>query len=180
MKSLITSFATAALLIGGQGLAAKAQGSIASPSAPMIRLAQADESALVTENRNLLLRNRELARKIAASLGITSTGDVPTSGTPLEQNQILILQNQETFRAIAAKLGANVPTLPQAAGADAAEKNHNLLLQNRQIVRAILDKLGLTPAAPAELTGSFVQKNNVLLVGNGATLARIADKLGVK
>ncbi|MGB8703383.1 MAG: hypothetical protein WCD18_28535 [Thermosynechococcaceae cyanobacterium] len=143
------------------------------------KLAQADESQMVATNRELLLKNRELARKIATKLGITSTGDVPTTGTPLEQNQVLILQNQETFKAIAEKVGATVPELSPVEGADTAEKNHNLLLQNRKIVRAILEKLGITPAAPPELTGSFVQKNHTLLMGNGAALGKIAEKLGV-
>jgi hypothetical protein len=148
-------------------------------SSPVTVLAQADESALITENRALLISNRALARKIAAKLGITSTGDLPTSGSPLEQNQVLILQNQETFKAIAVKLGATVPELGKPAGKDLAEQNHNLLLQNRSIVVAILGKLGIAPASPPELTGSFVAKNNKLLLGNKATLEKIAAKLEV-
>jgi hypothetical protein len=144
-----------------------------------LQIAQADESAVVKENQDILLKNRELARKIATKLGITSTGDVPTTGMPLEQNQILIMQNQETFKAIAEKVGATMPALSEAAGADTAEKNHNLLLQNRQIVVAILEKLEIAPAAAPELTGSFVQKNNVLLKGNAGALAKIAAKLAV-
>jgi hypothetical protein len=139
----------------------------------------ADQSALVKKNRDLLLANRSLARKIASKLGIQSAGDVPTSGTPLEQNLVLILQNQETFKAIATKVGASVPDLGSVDGSDQAEKNHKTLLQNKSIVVGILKKLGIAPAG-AELKGTFVEKNHTLLVGNGKALAKIADKLGVK
>ncbi|NJM28652.1 MAG: hypothetical protein HC856_11520 [Pseudanabaena sp. RU_4_16] len=67
--------------------------------------------------------------KIASSQGITSSGELPTTGTPPEQNQVLILQNQETFKAIAEKVGATVPALSKPGGSDVAEQNHNLLLQ---------------------------------------------------
>jgi hypothetical protein len=144
-----------------------------------IALAQADQSALIKQNKELLLTNRKLARKIAAKLGITSAGDVPTSGTPLEQNQVLILQNQETFQAIAAKVGAKAPTLSPVEATDPAEKNHKILLQNRSIVVEILKKLGIPLAAPAQLAGTFVDKNHTLLIGNGKALAKIAAKLGV-
>jgi predicted trehalose synthase len=150
-----------------------------SPNTQVLKLAQADESKLITENRELLLSNRELARKIATKLGITSSGEVPTSGTPLEQNQILIMQNQETFKAIATKVGATMPELSKPAGADVAEQNHNLLLQNRKIVVAIAEKIGVTLSPPAELSGSFVSKNHALLLGNKASLGKIAEKLGV-
>ena len=139
----------------------------------------ADQSALVKENRQLLIKNRALARKIATKLGITSSGEIPTSGTPLEQNQVLILQNQETFAAIATKVGATVPSLTAVEAADPAEKNHKLLLQNKSIVVSILKKLDIPPAPPAELKGTFVDKNHTLLVGNGKALAKIAAKLGV-
>jgi hypothetical protein len=141
-------------------------------------IAQADQSALIKENRELLITNRALARKIATKLGIASTGEVPTSGTPLEQNQVLILQNQETFKAIANKVGATVPALSPVDGADQAEKNHKLLLQNKSIIVEVLKKLEL-PVATVELTGTFVEKNHTLLVGNGKALAKIATKLGV-
>ncbi len=143
-------------------------------------IAKADQSAIVKQNKELLITNRALARKIATKLGITSTGDIPTSGTPLEQNQVLMLQNQETFKAIAVKVEATVPELTAPAGADVAEKNHNILLQNRTIVVGILKKLGIEVTPPPALTGTFVEKNNVLLVGNGKALAKIAAKLGVK
>jgi hypothetical protein len=145
-----------------------------------ILLAQADQSALIKQNKDLLLTNRTLARKIAAKLGITSSGEVPTSGTPLEQNQVLMLQNQETFKEIATKVDAPVPTLSEPTGADRAEKNHNILLQNKSIVVGILKKLSIPPAPPAELKGTFVEKNHTLLVGNGKALTKIAAKLGVK
>jgi hypothetical protein len=145
-----------------------------------VLIAQADESKLVAENRALLLGNRDLARKIAGSLGVTSSGEVPTTGTPLEQNQVLILQNQETFKGIAEKVGATVPSLAKPSGGDIAEQNHNLLLQNRQIVVAIAQKIGVTLAAPPELTGSFVEKNHKLLLGNKASLTKIGEKLNVK
>ena len=148
-------------------------------SANTVKIAQADQSKLVTENRKLLIDNRALARKIATKLGISSTGEIPTTGTPLEQNQILILQNQATFKAIAEKVGATVPSLDAISATDLAEKNHGLLLQNRSIVVGILKKLDITPAAPPALTGTFVEKNNVLLKGNAATLAKIATKYGV-
>jgi hypothetical protein len=140
----------------------------------------ADESKLITENRELLVNNRTLARKIATKLGLTSTGEIPTTGTPLEQNQVLILQNQETFKAIATKVGAEVPALTPVEAADTAEKNHKLLLQNKSIVVEILKKLDLPLAPPAELTGTFVEKNNTLLKGNAGALGKIAAKLDVK
>ncbi len=143
-------------------------------------LAQTDQSQLVAENKELLLTNRENARKIATKLGITSTGELPTSGSPLEQNQVLILQNQETFKSIAEKVGATVPALSKPEGTDLAEQNHALLLQNRQIVGAISQKIGVTLSPPPELTGSFVEKNHTLLLGNKAALGKIAEKLEVK
>jgi hypothetical protein len=143
-------------------------------------ISQADQSALVKENRELLIANGALARKIAAKMGATvAPASVPTTGTPLEQNQSLILQNQGVFKAIATKAGAVIPALAPVTGADQAEKNHNLLLQNKSIMVAILTKMDIAPAAPAELTGTFVNKNNTLLVGNGKALAKIAAKLGV-
>ena len=142
-------------------------------------IAATDQSALIKKNKNLLLTNRTLARKIATKLGIVSAGEVPTSGTPLEQNEVLILQNQETFKEIAIKVGAKVPALTAVTAADQAEKNHQLLLQNRSIVVEILKKLSIPAAAPAALTGTFVDKNHTLLVGNGKALAKIAAKLGV-
>ena len=143
-------------------------------------VAQADQSKLVTENRELLVNNRALARKIATKLGITSTGEIPTTGTPLEQNQVLILQNQETFKAIATKVGATVPALTPVTATEPAEKNHKLLLQNKSIVVEVLKKLEIPLAPPAELTGTFVEKNNVLLKGNAGALGKIAAKLDVK
>jgi hypothetical protein len=138
--------------------------------------AQATPNPLIKENRELLIRNGALARKIA---GISAPLKIPTSGEPLKQNESLILQNQETFKAIAKKVGATVPALPSAAASDQAEKNHQLLLQNRTIVVAILKKLGIPPAPPPELKGTFVDKNYTLLVGNGKALTKIAAKLGV-
>jgi hypothetical protein len=143
-------------------------------------ISQADQSALVKKNRELLITNGDLARKIAAKMGATvAPASIPTTGSPLEQNQSLILQNQEVFKAIAVKAGAAVPELAPATGADSAEKNHKLLLQNKSIVVAILKKMDIAPAAPVELTGTFVDKNNTLLVGNGKALAKIAAKLGL-
>jgi hypothetical protein len=183
MKSL-AKMSIALLVVGLTSVGAIAQASPSTrsnkPASNPMLIAQADESKLVAENKALLLSNRELARKIASSQGITSSGDVPTTGTPLEQNQILILQNQETFKAIAEKVGATVPALSKPAGSEVAEQNHNLLLQNRQIVVAIASKIGVTLAAPPALSGSFVEKNHTLLVGNKASLTKIAEKLGVK
>jgi hypothetical protein len=142
-------------------------------------ISQADQSALVKENRELLITNGALARKIAAKIGATVAPlSMPTTGTPLEQNQYLILQNQAVFTAIAVKVGATVPELSAVTGADIAEKNHNLLLQNKSIMVAILKKLDIAPAAPVELKGTFVDKNNTLLIGNGKALAKIAAKVG--
>ncbi len=138
-----------------------------------------DQSALVTANKKLLVDNRALARKIAAKLGITSTGELPTSGTPIEQNQVIILQNQKTFRDIAEKLGASAPPMSAVNATDPAEKNHQLLLVNKAIVVSILKKLGIAPTPPV-LKGTFVEKNNTLLKGNAAALAKIAAKLDVK
>lgn len=184
MKILATSFSVAILTVSLNSFALSARADLTQPSQvgaqSSLLLAQADESKMIADNQQLLISNRALARKIAGHLGLTSTGDVPTTGTPLEQNQVLILQNQATFKAIADKVGAKVPALPPAEGATPAEKNHNLLLQNRQIVLAILDKLAIPPAAPAALTGTFVAKNHALLNANAATLAKIAAKLGVK
>jgi hypothetical protein len=140
----------------------------------------ADQSKLITENRELLVNNRTLARKIATKLGLTSTGELPTTGTPLEQNQVLILQNQETFKEIATKIGATVPELTPVEAAEIAEKNHKLLLQNKSIVVEILKKLALPLAPPADLTGTFVEKNNTLLKGNAGALGKIAAQLDVK
>jgi hypothetical protein len=173
------------LLLGVSCLAGPAQAAIQPTNLQNInpgntfKIAEADQSKLITENRKLLVDNRALARKIATKLGLTSTGEIPTTGSPLEQNQVLIMQNQETFKAIAMKVGATVPTLEDISATDIAEKNHKLLLQNRSIVVGILTKLGITPAAPPTLTGTFVEKNNVLLKGNAAALGKIAAKLGV-
>jgi hypothetical protein len=169
--------------LGGMNLAAQAsmpQAPQKFPAQERALLAQADQSALVAENRDLLVNNRTLARKIATKLGITSTGDIPTTGTPLEQNQVLILQNQETFKAIAEKVGATVPALKPVEAAEIAEKNHKLLLQNKSIVVEILKKLDLPLAPPVDLTGTFVEKNHTLLKGNAGALAKIAAKLDVK
>ena len=141
--------------------------------------AQPDQSALVAANKTLLVNNRALARKIATKLGITSTGELPTSGTPLEQNQVIILQNQKTFRDIAEKIGASAPPMSAVNATDPAEKNHQLLLVNKAIVGSILKKLGITPTPPG-LKGTFVEKNNTLLKANAAALAKIAAKLEVK
>jgi hypothetical protein len=143
-------------------------------------ISQADQSALVKENRELLITNGDLARKIAAKMGATvAPASIPTTGSPLEQNQSLILQNQAVFKAIAVKAGATVPDLAPVTGPDTAEKNHKLLLQNKSIVVAILKKMDIAPAAAAELTGTFVDKNHTLLVGNGKALAKIAAKIGL-
>jgi hypothetical protein len=184
MKNFIVSVSIGLLTAGLSSANSFAQASTLQSaidfSGRSVKLAQADESKLVAENRALLLSNRELARKIASKLELNSTGEVPTSSSPLEQNQVLILQNQETFKAIAGKLGVTVPALPKPAGADVAEQNHNLLLQNRTIVVAIAEKLGVTLSPPPELTGSFVAKNHTLLLGNKASLEKIAAKLGVQ
>jgi hypothetical protein len=155
--------------LGGINLAAHAsmlQIPQKSPAQERVLISQVDQSAMIAENRSLLVNNRELARKIATKLGITSTGDIPTTGTPLEQNQVLILQNQATFKAIAEKVGATVPALTPVEAAEIAEKNHKLLLQNKSIVVEILKKLGLPLAPPVDLTGTFVEKNHTLLKGN--------------
>ncbi len=141
--------------------------------------AEPDQSALVAANKKLLIENRALARKIAAKLGITSTGELPTTGTPLEQNQVIILQNQKTFRDIAEKVGASAAPMSAVNSTDPAEKNHQLLLVNKGIVVSILKKLGIQPTPPV-LKGTFVEKNNTLLKANAATLAKIAAKLDVK
>jgi hypothetical protein len=143
-------------------------------------ISQADQIALVKQNRELLTTNGALARKIAVKMGATITpASVPTTGTPPEQNRFLILQNQGVFKAIAVKAGASVPDLAPVTGANQAEKNHKLLLQNKSIIVAILKKMAIDPAAPAKLTGTFADKNNTLLIGNGEALAKIAAKLGV-
>jgi hypothetical protein len=106
------SISASLLAVGLGSVSLAAQASV--PQASQMRsvlertviVAQADQSALIKENRELLVNNRALARKIAAKLGITSTGEIPTTGTPLEQNQVMILQNQETFKAIATKVNS--------------------------------------------------------------------------
>jgi hypothetical protein len=183
---IVVSMSVSLLAFGLSSLGLGVQASML--QAPQVRsvqehgftVAQADQSKLVTENRELLVNNRALARKIATKLGITSTGEIPTTGTPLEQNQVLILQNQETFKAIAAKVGATVPALTPVEAAEPAEKNHKLLLQNKSIVVEVLKKLEIPLAPPAELTGTFVEKNNTLLKGNAGALGKIAAKLDVK
>jgi hypothetical protein len=154
------------------------QQSHSSQSHGNLAVLEADQSPLIKENKALLITNGNLARKIAAKLGITVPVAAPTTGTPLEQNLGLILQNQEIFKAIASKVGATVPELGAVDGADQAEKNHNTLLQNKSIVLGILKKLGIAPM-PIELKGTFVDKNHALLIGNGKALAKIAAKLGV-
>jgi hypothetical protein len=169
--------------LGGINLAAHASMLQAPQKFPVqerVLIAQSDQSALIAENRTLLEDNRALARKIATKLGIDSTGEIPTTGTPLEQNQVLILQNQETFKAIAEKVGATVPTLTPVDAAEIAEKNHKMLLQNKSIVVEILKKLDLPLAPPVDLTGTFVEKNHTLLKGNAGALGKIAAKLDVK
>ena len=139
----------------------------------------ADESKLIAENRALLIKNGAFARRIATKLGLTvSAGTVPTTGTPLEQNQIMILENQKTFRDIAEKVGAPGAAMSEVNSTDPAEKNHQLLLVNKGIVVSILKKLGIKPTPPV-LKGTFVEKNNILLKANAATLAKIGAKLGV-
>jgi hypothetical protein len=140
----------------------------------------ADESKLVAENRAMLIKNGAFARRIAAKLGLTiPAGEIPTTGTPLEQNQAIILENQATFRQIADKVGATGAPMSEVNSTDPAEKNHQLLLVNKGIVVSILKKLGIKPTPPT-LTGSFVQKNNILLKANAASLAKIGAKLGVQ
>jgi hypothetical protein len=139
-----------------------------------------DESKLIAENRALLIKNGDFARRIATKLGLTpAAAAIPTTGTPLEQNQSLILQNQKVFRDIAEKVGASGGAMSEVNSADPAEKNHQLLLVNRGIMGSILKKLGITPTPP-KLEGSFVKKNNILLKANAAALAKIGAKLGVK
>ncbi|WP_404786009.1 hypothetical protein [Altericista sp. CCNU0014] len=185
MKIVVSAIASLlAASLGSASLTARASILQATEMLPSqertFTIAQADQSALITENRELLVNNRALARKIATKLGITSTGELPTTGTPLEQNQVLILQNQETFKAIAEKVSATVPALTPVEAADIAEKNHKLLLQNRSIVAGILEKLAIPLTPPPELTGTFVEKNNTLLKGNAGALGKIAAKLDVK
>jgi hypothetical protein len=139
----------------------------------------ADQSAVAKKNQELLLVNGALARKIAAHLGLETTAPTLPSGSVLEQNQYLILLNQDTFRAIAAKVGATAPPAGAVEGKDQSEKNHSILLINKKIVGAILKKLGITPTPPT-LTGTVEEKSNLLLIGNGKALDKIAAKLGVK
>jgi hypothetical protein len=144
-----------------------------------VAIAAADQTAIAKKNNALLKTNRGLARKIATHLGIESSGEIPTTGDVFDQNKVLILQNQDTFRAIAAKIGAKAPPSDAVEGATQSEKNHSILLINKKIVGAILKKLGITPTPPT-LVGTAEEKNNLLLVGNGKALVKIADKLGVK
>jgi hypothetical protein len=184
--NIVVSMSASLLAVGLSSMGLTAQASML--QTPQMRsernftftVAQADQNQLVTENRELLINNRALARKIATKLGITSTGEIPTTGTPLEQNQVLILQNQETFKAIAEKVGATVPVLTPVEAAEIAEKNHKMLLQNKSIVVEVLKKLEIPLAPPVELTGTFVEKNNTLLKGNAGALGKIAAKLDVK
>jgi hypothetical protein len=139
----------------------------------------ADQGAVAKKNQDLLMVNGALARKIAAHLGLEVSEPVLPSGSVLEQNQYLILKNQDTFRAIAAKIGAKAPPAGAVEGADQSAKNHSILLINKKIVGAILKKLGITPTPPT-LTGTTEEKSNLLLIGNGKALGKIAEKLGVK
>jgi hypothetical protein len=144
-----------------------------------VAIAGADQTPMAKKNNALLITNRGLARKIATHLGIESSGEIPTTGDIFEQNKVLILQNQDTFRAIAAKIGAKAPPADAVEGADQSAKNHSILLINKKIVGAILKKLGITPNPPT-LVGTSEEKNNLLLIGNGKALEKIAAKLGVK
>jgi hypothetical protein len=139
-----------------------------------------DESKVIAENRAMLIKNGAYARRIATKLGLTvSEAEIPTTGTPLEQCQVMILQNQKTFRDIAEKLEATGAPMSEVNSADPAEKNYQLLMVNKGIVVSILKKIGIKPTPPT-LTGTFVQKSNILLKANAATLAKIGGKYGVK
>jgi hypothetical protein len=138
-----------------------------------------DESKLIAENRAMLIKNGAFARKIAAKLGLDiPAGEVPTTGTPLEQCQVIILQNQSIFRQIAEKVNATGAPMSEVNSADPAEKDFQLLMVNKGIMVSILKKLGIKPTPPT-LTGTFVQKQNILLKANAAALAKVAAKLGV-
>jgi hypothetical protein len=139
----------------------------------------ADQNAVAKKNQDLLMVNGALARKIAAHLKLDVSEPVLPSGSVLEQNRYLILKNQDTFRAIAAAVGAKAPPSDAVVGADDSAKNHSILLINKKIVGAILKKLGITPTPPT-LTGTIEEKSNLLLIGNGKALTKIAEKLGVK
>jgi hypothetical protein len=150
-----------------------------SSSGISVAIAATDQSAIAKKNNALLITNRALARKIATHLGLESSGEIPTTGDIFEQNKVLILQNQDTFRAIAGKIGAKAPPADAVEGADQSARNHSILLINKKIVGAILKKLGITPTPPT-LKGTSEEKNNLLLIGNGKALVKIAAKLGVK
>jgi hypothetical protein len=149
------------------------------PAANNTIVSQANEQTLIQQNRDLLLKNGQTAKNIAAKLGAAVSKDAAPSGSnPLQVNQQLILQNRAIFTSIATKVGATVPSVAGPGSGDLAAQNHQLLLGNRQIVRAIAEKLGVKLPAPPELSGSMVQKNNALLQANRNALGAIAGKVG--
>ena len=77
------------------------------PAGNNIIVAQANEQAIIQENRALLLQNRQTAKNIATKLGAAVSNDAAPSGSnALQVNQQLILQNRATFTSIAQKVGA--------------------------------------------------------------------------
>ncbi|TAG75609.1 MAG: hypothetical protein EAZ23_02560 [Oscillatoriales cyanobacterium] len=163
MSKLIVGF-TATLL--ASGLLGSSGQLVQPPTINNTIITQANEQTLIQQNRDLLVKNGQTAKNIAAKVGAAASKDAAPSGSnPLQVNQQLILQNRAIFTSIATKVGATVPSV-------------KLLLGNRQIVRAIAEKLGVKLPAPPELSGSMVQKNNTLLQGNGKALAAIAAKVG--
>jgi hypothetical protein len=176
MSKLIVGF-TATLL--ASGLLGSSGQLVQPPTANNAIIAQANEQTLIQQNRDLLLKNGQTAKNIAAKVGAAASNEAAPSGSnPLQVNQQLILQNRAIFTSIATKVGATVPSVAGPGSGDLAAENHKLLLGNRQIVRAIAEKLGVKLPAPPELSGSMVQKNNTLLQGNGKALGAIAAKVG--
>ncbi len=139
----------------------------------------ADQAEVAKKTNALLISNGELARKIAAHLGVESSPKSPPDGDIFQQNLFLILQNQDTFRAIAVKVGATAAPAGAVEGPDQSAKNHSILLTNKKICGQILKKLGIEPTPP-KLTGTWEEKNVTLLMGNRKALDKIAAKLGVK
>ncbi len=58
----------------------------------------ANETELLSQVNSLLLENREIARQIAAKLGIETSGATPSAGDPAEQNNALIIRSQMLFK----------------------------------------------------------------------------------
>ncbi|TAF51375.1 MAG: hypothetical protein EAZ60_26315 [Oscillatoriales cyanobacterium] len=109
MSKLIVGL-TASLL--ASGLLGSSGQIVEPPTTNNAIVAQANEQTLIQQNRDLLLKNGQTAKNIAAKVGAPASKDAAPSGSnPLQVNQQLILQNRAIFTSIATKVGATVPSV---------------------------------------------------------------------